>query len=82
MGGIAGVVAVDLQQFDFATQRCQVGLLGGIGLAQIADFIAAGFQLGNEAFLGQLRHGQALFEQLPAGHARAQTPLKLPAHSE
>jgi len=82
VGGVAGIVAIDLQQFDFAAHGGQVCLLGGVGLAEVADFVTAGVQLGRQPFLGQLRGGQALFKQFPAGHARGQTALKLPAHGQ
>ena len=82
MGGVAGVIAVDLQQFDFTAHGRQVSLFGGVGLAEVADLVAAGVELRGQPFLGQLRGGQALFEQLPAGHARAQPPLNLPAHGQ
>lgn len=82
MGGVAGVVTVDLQQFDFPAHGGQISLFGSVGLAQVADFVTAGVQLRGEPFLGQLCGGQALFEQFPAGHSRAQSALNLPAQPQ
>ncbi|MNL28974.1 hypothetical protein D3C87_1506440 [compost metagenome] len=67
VGGIAGVVTLDLQQFHFTAHGGEVRLPGGVGLAQIGDFIAAGFELGVQSILGQMGRGQALFQQ---GHLR------------
>ncbi|MNS91513.1 hypothetical protein D3C72_1256070 [compost metagenome] len=78
MGGVPGVVALDLQQFDFTTQRSQISLLGGVGLGQISDFIAAGFELCIQAVLRQLRHGQALLQQCNVCLRGAGPTLKLP----
>ena len=62
VSGIAGIVTFDLQQFDFTAHGGKVGLLGGVGLAKIRDFIATGFKLGVQAILSQIRRGQALFQ--------------------
>ena len=78
MGSITPIVALQLQQLDFPAQRSQFGLFGRVGLAQIADFIAAGIQLGTQAFLGQLRHAQTLIEQCKLGVMGAGTALQLP----
>ncbi|MNI38691.1 hypothetical protein D3C73_928440 [compost metagenome] len=78
MGGVPGVVALDLQQFDFTTQRSQIGLFGGVGLGQISRFIAAGFELCIQSVLRQLRHGQAFLQQRDIGLRGAGPTLKLP----
>ena len=62
VGGVAGFVAIHLQQLKFTGLGGQGGLLGSVGLAQIADFVAAGIELGEQAFLGQLHTAQALLE--------------------
>jgi hypothetical protein len=63
VGGVAGIVAVDLQQLQLTALGGQLGLLDGVGFAEVADFVAAGLQLRLQAFLGQLGGVQALFEQ-------------------
>lgn len=42
VSGITGIVTVDLQQFQLTALGSQLGLLDGVGFAEIADFIAAG----------------------------------------
>ena len=63
MGGIPCVVTLNLQQLNFTAQCGQLGLFGGIGLAQITDLVSTGIQLRVEALLGQLRHAQPLIQQ-------------------
>ncbi|MNJ65230.1 hypothetical protein D3C77_612280 [compost metagenome] len=63
VGGIAGIVAVDLQQLQLTTLGCQLGLLDGVGFAEVADLVATGVQLRLQAGLGQLGGVKALFEQ-------------------
>lgn len=82
MGGITGVVALDLQQFDFAAQRSEISLLGGIGLAEIGDFIAAGFKLSVETVLGHLCHGQAFLQQRDVSLCVASPALQLPGQRQ
>ncbi|MNM93802.1 hypothetical protein D3C81_1061880 [compost metagenome] len=77
VGGIPSVITVDLQQLKLTGLSGQSGLLGGVGLAQVADFVTAGIQLGEQAFLGQLHAAQALFEQSRLRLARTQAPLHL-----
>ncbi len=63
VGSIAGVVALDLQQFQLARLCCQRRLFKRVGLAQVADFVTATFKLRGEAILGHLRRRQALVQQ-------------------
>ena len=70
VGGIAGVVALDLQQLDFTAHGGQVGLFGGIGLAQVAISSRLASSCAFKPVLRQLRRGQALFEQRHLGLAR------------
>ncbi|MNP74912.1 hypothetical protein D3C76_1718650 [compost metagenome] len=63
MGGVTGVVAVDLQQLQFTALGGQLGLLDGVGFAEVADFVAAGLQLRLQASQCQLCCVEALFEQ-------------------
>ena len=63
MGRIAGVVAVDLQQVQLTGLGGEVGLLDRVGLAEVADLVAAGVQLRLQSFLGQQCAVQALFLQ-------------------
>ena len=56
----------------------QLCLLGGIGLAQVTDFVATGVQLGTQALLGQLRGTQALVEQCKLSGLAAELALQLP----
>lgn len=53
MGSVTGVVAIDLQQFQFTALGGQLGLLDGVGFAEVADFVAAGLKLRLQAGLGQ-----------------------------
>ena len=82
VGGVTGVVTFYLQQLDFAAQGCQFCLLGGVGLAEVGDFIAAGFQLRVEPVLRQLRHGQPLFQQRHLRLPVACPTLQLPGQSQ
>jgi len=75
VGRIAGVVAVDLQQFQFTALGGQLGLLDGVGFTEVADFVAAGIQLRLQASLRQLRTAQALLEQGLLAVARSLTAL-------
>ena len=63
VGRVTGVVAVNLQQLQFAALGGHLSLLDGIGFAEVADFVAAGLQLGLQASQGQLCCVEALFEQ-------------------
>lgn len=78
LGHFAGIVAFLAQQFDFTAQRGKIGLLGGIGLPQIADLITAGIQLRVKAFLSHLRHAQTLVQQSALGLTRREAPLHVP----
>ncbi|MNJ50061.1 hypothetical protein D3C77_453220 [compost metagenome] len=77
MGGVAGVVAVDLQQLQLTGLSRQRRLLGRIGLAQVTDLVAAGIELGEQAFLGHLRAAQALLKQSCLRLTGSQPPLLL-----
>jgi hypothetical protein len=63
VGGVAGIVTFDLQQFDFTAHGGQVCLFGGIGLTQIGDFVATRFELSVQTILRQMGHGQTLLQQ-------------------
>ncbi|MNE27986.1 hypothetical protein D3C80_1214100 [compost metagenome] len=63
VGGVTGVVAVDLQQFQLTPLGGQLGLLDGVGFTEVADLVAAGIQLRLQAGQGQLGSIEALFEQ-------------------
>ncbi|MNR01091.1 hypothetical protein D3C85_1168850 [compost metagenome] len=82
MGRIAGVVAFDLQQLDFTPYGCEVGLLGRIGLAQVTDLIATGFELSLQAILGQLCGGQPFIQQHPLGLHLCKAPLQRPGQPQ
>ena len=78
MRGVPGVVALDLQQFDFAAQRGQLGLPGRVDLTEVSDFIATGFQLGVQAVLRQQGHRQPLLQQCHLRLRHAGAALQLP----
>ena len=63
VGSVTGVVAVDLQQFQFTALGGQLGLLDSVGFAEVADFVAAGLKLRLQGGLGQQGCVEALFEQ-------------------
>lgn len=63
VGGITGVVAIDLQQLQLTALGGQLGLLDGVGLTEVADLVATGVQLRLQASLGQLGCIEAFFEQ-------------------
>ena len=62
VGRVSGIVAFDLQQLDFATSGGKLGLPGGVGLAQVADFIAARIELSVQAVVGHVGGGQTLLQ--------------------
>ncbi|MCY1460841.1 hypothetical protein D9M71_784330 [compost metagenome] len=63
VGGIAGIVTIDLQQLQLTGLGGKGRLLGGIGLAQVADFVTTGIELSEQAFLGHLGTAQSLLQQ-------------------
>ncbi|MNE44369.1 hypothetical protein D3C80_1385910 [compost metagenome] len=63
MGRVTGIVTLDLQQLDLTAHGSQVGLLGGVGLPQVTDLVAAGIELCIKAVLRHLRSAQALLQQ-------------------
>ncbi|MNP29512.1 hypothetical protein D3C76_1225400 [compost metagenome] len=82
MGGVAGIVTFYLQQLDLTAHGGKLGLFGRVGLAQVADFIAASVQLRLQAILGQLGRGQALIEQRPLGQRQRKAPLQRPGQPQ
>ncbi|EST16201.1 hypothetical protein EDP1_4014 [Pseudomonas putida S610] len=63
VGGITGIVPLDLQQLQLSPLGCQLRLLEGIGFAEITDFITTGVELRLQTGLGQLCCVQTLFKQ-------------------
>ena len=82
MGGVAAVVTLDLQQFDFPAQRRQFRLLDGIGLAQVTDLIAAGIQLCAEPLRRQPGTAQALVQQHQLRLGGTRPALQLPGQRQ
>lgn len=77
MGSIAGVVAIDLQQFQFAVLRGERRLFVAVGFAEVADLVATGLELRLQAGLGQLRGTQAFLHQAGFGLAGSEPTLDL-----
>ncbi|MNX97872.1 hypothetical protein D3C86_1302550 [compost metagenome] len=78
VSGIARIVTLDLQQFDFTAYGGEVRLFGGIGLTQISNLIATRFKLRVQAILRQMRRSEALFQQRRLGLCGARPALELP----
>lgn len=79
---VASIVTFDLQQLDFTAQRGKISLLVGVGLAQVTDFVAARIELGIQAVLGQLGHGQPLFQQRHTGLLCTRPALDVPGQRQ
>lgn len=82
MGRVPGVVALDLQQFDLATGGGKFGLLGGIGLAQVTDFVTAGVELGVQPIVCHVGRAQALFEQCQLSLRGSGPTLQVPGQRQ
>ncbi|MNF85263.1 hypothetical protein D3C84_676510 [compost metagenome] len=80
--GLAGALALDAEQLGLAAQGRQLGLLGGIEVAEFAVFLAAVVQLHGQAVLGQLGIGQAFFEEGLFGLQGREAPVLLPGQAE
>ncbi|MNQ03576.1 hypothetical protein D3C85_162790 [compost metagenome] len=81
-GGLAGDLPLVLEQFALAPLGRQLGLLVGLDLADLGEFLAAFIELRTQTGLGQLGTAQALLQQAGFELRTGRTPLQRPGQRQ